>query len=128
LLLRGLVEKLSSSEYRIVRCVIEQQYLDKGERKNVRTVIRTAQQAGKWEDGCIALGIPVVWVMASHWQAKMLRGLVNTVYGKSEARKKASKSLAKMKWGANLPTDAADATVLMAYQAEKEFLSETQWR
>lgn len=115
-----LVERLAE-KYEIVQCVVEQQYLDEHERKNVRTVIRTAQQAGKWEDACIAQGIPVAWAMASHWQARMLKGLVNTFSGKSDARKKAAQLLVKMRWKEKLPSDAADAACLMGYQADKEY-------
>jgi len=112
----GLVKELC--RYPIGLAVIEQQYLDEGDRRNPRSVIRTAQLAGRWEEALLLAGIPFTWVLASKWQGKMLKGLVNTYSGKSDDRKRAAKFLVKARWGMDLPSDAADAVLIMAYQAE----------
>lgn len=125
-LLEKIISDLDRYKYRIMKCIIEQQYVDEKNRKNSRTVLRIAQQAGKWEEACIFHGISFEWVMASHWQAKMLKGLVNTFSGKSDARKKASQCLSKMKWGVCLKSDASDAAIIMAYQVMKECVSRRQ--
>lgn len=104
--------------YNIQSAVIEQQYLDEKSKRNPRTVVRTAQLAGRWEEALLAAGIPLVWVLASKWQGKMLKGLVNTFSGKRNERKKASQWLVKGRWGLTVPVDAADAALIMAYQAE----------
>ena len=98
--------------------VIEDQFVA----KNIKTAMRLAQTAGRWEEACIAAfpGIPVQWIKPNEWQQAMLaRVMGRGGQAKREQRKKAAVAVCLGRWGQELSTDMADAALIAAFVAEK---------
>ena len=102
---------------RIAAMVIESQFVA----KNIKTAIRLAQFAGRWEEACIATfpDIPVQWVKPNEWQTAMLAGAMGGGRAKREQRKAAAISICLARWKVKLETDVADAALIAAFVAER---------
>ena len=111
----------------IAAVAIESQYVS----VNVASALRLAQIAGRWEEAVLAFGglnfgqlignqplTTLFWVKPNEWQSHMLSGFVGR-RTKRDARKKAAKTIALMRWGVKLETDVADAALIAAFQAER---------
>ena len=101
----------------IAAVVIESQFVA----LNIKTAIRLAQYAGRWEEACIATfpDIPVQWVRPSEWQQAMLAGAMGGARAKRAQRKAAAIAVCLGRWGETLETDAADAALIAAFVAER---------
>lgn len=105
--------------------IIEDQFL--GEHANVQSLKRLTRIAGRWEEACLANGIPVSYVMPSSWQARELgmRG--------SKLRSGVLKGIARAKMQALWPPNTkkiahheADAALMARHAAIELFLNQHQ--
>ena len=96
-----------------VKVVIEEQYAG----PNLRTLITLAHLAGRWQEAADVLGLPWEMVLASSWQAAMLRG-IRAGRGR-DACKRAAVQVARMRFGKTLKVDEADAALMAAFVAER---------
>lgn len=103
--------------YHIVAVAIETQFVA----LNIKTAIRLAQFAGRWEEACIAAfpDLPVQWIKLAAWQQAMLAGAMGGGRAKREQRKKAAVAVCMGRWGQKLGTDMADAALIAAFVAER---------
>ena len=88
----------------VAKAVIEDQYLD----KNPDTLKKLARNAGRWEEACVANGLPVEYLPAVTWQAKELGG------GRGKGREQIKRlAVAKAKsLGVDGDEHTADATLI----------------
>ena len=105
-----ILHDLGASE---VRVAIEEQYVG----VNAHTAVILAQRAGRWQEAADAAGVPWEMVLASKWQPAMLAGMLGS---RTRAElKRASVTVARMRWGVELKPDAADAALIAAWAAER---------
>jgi len=107
---------LPRSSY-VAAMVIESQFVA----LNIKTAIRLAQYAGRWEEACLATfpDIPVQWVKPNEWQTAMLAGAMGGGRAKRAQRKAAAISVCLARWKVKLETDVADAALIAAFVAER---------
>lgn len=105
------------TEFDLALAVIEDQYLDQGVKRNVDTLKKMARTSGRWEEACLAHGIPVAFLLATTWQSAEL-GLRKA---SREMLKAVAISKASAIFGEKLPGDAADAALMGRYAAIEFF-------
>ncbi len=106
---------LASAPSAVAHVAIESQFVA----KNIRTSLRLAQSAGRWEEAAAALlpGVAIAWVSPAGWQAAVLRGIMGGQARRDE-RKASSAAACRMRWGKDLEGDVADAACIAAWAAE----------
>lgn len=100
----------------LVAVVIESQFVA----LNIKTAIRLAQFAGRWEEACSAVfpDLTVEWVKPNEWQSSMLKGFA-AGNAKRDERKAASVTVCRVRWKKELDVDVADSALIAAWHAEK---------
>jgi Holliday junction resolvasome RuvABC endonuclease subunit len=100
----------------LVAVVIESQFVA----LNIKTAIRLAQYAGRWEEAVAAVfpDLTVEWVKPNEWQSSMLKGFA-AGNAKRDERKAASVTVCRVRWKKELDVDVADSALIAAWQAEK---------
>lgn len=103
--------KALADEYYIQLAVIEDQYLDKAKKQNVKTMSRLTKTAGNWEEACLSNLIPVDWVYPKEWQSRIIGRIAN----KRDQLEQMYRMIAKQDTDEVLTTDEAAAWCIGKY-------------
>jgi Holliday junction resolvasome RuvABC endonuclease subunit len=129
-LVRQLDMMTSDPQFACPRAIIEDQYLARGEKENVRALTSLARMAGRWTEFCLTWGLDVERVQASRWQADVLgKGLGVTARAESAMRKLASVGHAQRLWprvAVEWDEHAADAALMARWSAVEQYVAARQ--